>query len=261
MLLPIEHPHRLRSAEEAARFFKGLGAKRVSARGFHTAALGRIQAVVAALPARGETRVSFEGGVLTPRAMLALESLIQTKFQYLDVTTTDANLRVWPWLRSWVHVDRPRNAAEAVLGKRLGAGKNELGEITLTVDDAGPGYPLFLEAESIEPAFDFFRRITSTTVKQGFIIEARPDPRGALLQFLSALGTKVNASLELELPVAQALAAAFPGERLDWQADGVDVDFPEGRIHGFLVTPKVEEGDKERWITRVEKALRRSKLL
>jgi hypothetical protein len=39
------------------------------------------------------------------------------------------------------------------------------------------------------------------------------------------------------------------------------VDFPEGRIHGFLKTPNVDERHRRKWQARIDKALRKAKLI
>ena len=44
------------------------------------------------------------------------------------------------------------------------------------------------------------------------------------------------------------------GEPIDWQADGMLVDFPEGLVHGYLVTPNAGERERAAWQVRVEKA-------
>ena len=92
--------------------------------------------------------------------------------------------------------------------------------------------------------------------RDGRISDAKPQ----LLAFLQALGARVHAVLDLEVAAARDLTTKNIGEKLDWQAGGMLVDFPEGRIHGFLRSPNVGERHREKWQRRATKALKRAGL-
>lgn len=95
-------------------------------------------------------------------------------------------------------------------------------------------------------------------VDRGFITGVRAETKPQLSGFLDALAARVDAVLEIDVAVARMLTEQYAGAALDWQADGVLVDFPEGRIRGFLRTPKTTEGDAQKWRARVTRALRRA---
>lgn len=218
-LIPIEHPRRLASPAEAEAFFRGLGEKRVSARGFHTTDPARFARLVEAVETEHDHTISFVGGALGSAARDSLSSLATSAFSYLDVRTTNASLRIWPGLRAWVH-------------------------------------PLELETKEPEPALRAFFEITSDEMNRGFVMGGVAGPtKPALERFLRDLRATVDAVLDIEVGSARTLTEAYAGERLDWQAGGVLVDFPEGRIHGFLLTPNVGEDHREKWLSRIAKAL------
>jgi hypothetical protein len=77
---------------------------------------------------------------------------------------------------------------------------------------------------------------------------------------LWALCPQVDAVLEIERCAARALTERFAGEPLDWQADGILVDFLDGRIHGFLYSSDVSERARRRWQAQIDAALRRAGL-
>lgn len=263
-LIPIEHPHRLASPREAAAFFGCLGllgvlgARRVSVRGLHTSEPARIARVVEAVETKREHTVSFVGGTLNGAAHDALDELLATRFEYFDLRTTDADLRVWPWLRSWVHSSRDRAAASRALGVELHEGDNTTPDARIQVHAEGAAYPVHVETTSIPPAARIFRALSGERVARGFVTGITKKTKPPLLRFLTALGTRVDAVLELDLAAARSLTELYAGEQLDWQADGVLVDFPEGRVHGFLKTPNTGDCDRERWLDRVTTALRRA---
>jgi hypothetical protein len=225
-LIPIEHERRLTSAHEAAALFGGLHQRRISARGFHTLDPARFERLVTALVPEREHTISFEGGQLGAATLRALDALARSPFQYFDLRATNADLRIWPGLRTWVHTPERQ-----------------------------------VETQDISSALALFCSLTAERAERGFIQGVRAETKPLLVNFLTALGGRVNAVLELDLLAARSLTELYAGERLDWQADGVLVDFPEGRIHGFLTTPKVSGRDREKWLARIEKALGRAGLL
>src|SRR5437868_1826105 len=120
-LIPLEHEERLSSPAQAEAFFRALRERHVSARGFHTRDAAKIERIVDAVEPRREHTISFEDGTL---AREPLEALAVTKYQYLDVEASNANLRMWPWLRSWIHARDGADAIAATLGIPLAPGEN-----------------------------------------------------------------------------------------------------------------------------------------
>ncbi|MDB4938484.1 MAG: hypothetical protein JWP87_5456 [Labilithrix sp.] len=232
-LIPIEHPRRLRSAAEGEAWFRGLGQDRVSVSGLQTSNPERIARVVAAVEPKHDHTVSFLGGTLGTAAHDLLDTLALSSFQYLDVRTVDADLRIWPALRSWVHVytERPEGAARPE-----------------TVD------------LPIPVALAIFRAKSGERLDRGFVNGLHEETKPLLVRFLVELATKVDAVLDVELATARALTELYAGEKLDWQADGFLLDFPEGRIHGYLPTPRITESDRAKWQARATKGLVRAGL-
>jgi len=223
-LIPIEHPRRLASPAEAEAFYRGLGEERVSARGFHTTAPDRFARLVAAIETKHDHTISFVGGVLGSAARDSLAALATSELSYLDVRTTNASLRIWPGLRAWVH-------------------------------------PLELETKEPEPALKAFFEITNEEMNRGFVMGGVVSKTKPVLErFLRDLHATIDAVLDVDVSSARSLTEAYVNEKLDWQAAGVLVDFPEGRIHGFLVTPNVDETYREKWLARIAKALSRASL-
>jgi hypothetical protein len=222
-LIPIEHPRRLGSPAEAEGFFRALGEKRVSARGFQTTDAARFTRLVEAIETKHDHTISFLGGTLGSAARDSLAALAMSQFEYLDVRTTNASLRVWPALRSWVH----------------------------------PGN---IETEKPQPAIEAFLAVTEERHDRGFIMNGVVDQtKPALARFLVDLKAQVDAVLLVDIASARSLTEAYVGEKLDWQAAGVLVDFPDGRIHGFLKTPNVGEEHRAKWLRTIEKALSKMK--
>lgn len=231
-LIPLEHPHRLASPAEAEAWFRALGILGqpvVSCRGFHTKDPERISRILEALEPKREHTVSFETGTLTPAAWRALEALTSLKFGYLDLQAAEAQLRVWPERQYWAYA---------------------AGSTDKSIEFAG-----------MTEALSRFRELGPTRVVQGFINGITPPCCAPLKEFLMVTGVTVHAVLELNVSTARALTELYTGEKLDWQADMLLVDFPEGRIHGFLKTPDTGPEFRAKWLERVEKALRRAGLI
>jgi hypothetical protein len=232
-LIPIEHAHRLASPAEAEAFFRGLRQRRVSVRGFHTTDPQRIEALVAAADPKREHTISLRGGTLGDAARAALAELCGSAFWYLDLRTTSASLRVWPKLHTWVD--------------RL----------------SGHTSTDWFETKSINEALDRFNGICGqeTEIVQGHITGLTEQTRAPLLGFLRASLTEIHVVLDVRVQTARLLTEQFPGQKLDWQSEMIQVDLPAGRIHGCLKTPKVDERHRRKWQARVDKALRRAKLV
>lgn len=260
-LLPIHHEHRLASPADAAAWFRALGEQRVSARGFHTIDPARFERLVDAIEPSHEHTISFVGGTLGATARDALDALATRQFHYLDVRTVDASLRVWPELYSWVHSSRDLAAATAAVGAPLVVGVNLLGDVQVTLTSDSRGYPISVETKTRATALRVFHALSGERVNRGFINGVHGDTKPYLTRLLTVLATQVDAVLEVDVASARALTELYAGEPLDWQAGGLLVDFPEGRIHGFLTTPHTSQGDQEKWQSRVTKALRRASLL
>jgi hypothetical protein len=232
-LIPIEHAHRLASPTEAEAFFRGLGQRRVAVRGFHTTDPERIEALVAAVNPKRQHTISFRGGTLGDAARAALAALCGSEFGYLDLRTSPASLRVWPGRHTWVD--------------RL----------------SGHTSTDWLETRSITEALDRFNGICGqeTEIVQGHITGITEQARAPLLGFLGASLTEVHVVLDVSVQTARLLTEQFPGQKLDWGSEMIQVDFPDGWIHGYLKTPKVDEQHRRRWQARIDKALRRARLV
>ena len=258
-LFAIAHDQRLASPSEGARFFRALGEKRVSARGFHTEDPARIEALVAAVDTRGDHTVSFEGGVLDAATFAAVSALALSRLQYLDVASRRANLRVWPALYSWVHAD-DRAVAERLLGRSLGEGRHEFEHGEIVVPAEGKGYPVTVETTSIPAALRWFAALAGDQLRQGFVSGLTAEAKPHLAALLRGSRTRAHAVLEVEVEVAEGLTELYAGEKLDWQASGVLLDFPEGRIHGFLRTPDTGPKVAAKWQAPITKALQKAGL-
>lgn len=233
-LIPIEHEHRLTSAAQAAALFRALRDRRPLLRGLQTTAPKRFELLVGALHAGWEHSIAFEHGNLGHDALAALEELAVQPFEYLDVRTTSACLRVWPDLRTWVYPLGPNGHAGELVETRTAAGA----------------------------ALEMFRELAGPLLVRGHISNIRDQTRVPLLRFLSCAAPTVSAThLVCDLANAQALTEAYPGERVEWQADILGVSFPEGRIGGYLKTPKIDERHRARWLRKVSRALRRAGLI
>jgi len=260
-LFPIEHEHRLSSPAEAAAFFGALRERRVTASGFATTDPSRMEALVAALDPDLENTVRFEGGELSPAAREALQALALSAFGYLDVRTAAANLRVWPELHSWVHAGCELEAWGRGVASPLKPGANVVGEDPVEMQRAGGGYAWTAVTPSIATALRLFHAVAGTPMTLGHVTGTRGTAKPALARFLGASAARVSANLELDLVAARQLTDLYPGEPVEWQAYGLLVELPAGRIHGFLRTPDIGERHRRKWHKRVSKALRRAGLV
>jgi len=234
-LIPIEHPYRLKSAVEAEAFFRALhffGSRAsIGVRGHRTTDPERIERLVKAIEPKRDHTISFERGVLDWNAFTALS---KQDFEYLDLSTTKAAYRSWPrYPRTWVHPN---------------SGNEETTEF-----DPANGH--------IRAALEEFRRLTDDVLEKGFIRGVTEEAKPALVRFLVACEAAVHAVLHIDLGSARALSRLFDGETFDWGLNLIQVDFPEGRIHGFLITPKAGDEYQAKWQKRITRALEKAKLL
>ncbi len=222
-LIPIEHARALRSPEEAVALFKALGEKTVSLRGFYTTDATKISRVIQAVATKFDHTVSFEGGViaLAPLRELALSRA----YDYLDVRTSLANLRIWPELHSWVTSNEPT-----------------------------------FETTSIAAALERFEMIAGKPHQRGFVMRMRDVAKPLVTELVIALGATMHALIEVDLATARDLTTLDAGERLEWAADGISVRFPSGAIAGFLKTPKAEPKHRAKWHAVIDKAIKKAKL-
>ena len=267
-LIPIESPRRLPSAAAAAAWLRAAGRvwspRTVSVRGFHTRDPARIERLVLAIEPPREHTISFQHGTLSAPARAALDGLARARFQYLDLDTADASLRLWPARHTWVHADATAAgvaAAAAILGVPLAPGKNALEAAHVTLAPGERGTRVEVETSSIPTALALFGALTDDgAVGRGFVTGVHADTRTPLLRFLSALGAQVDAVLEIGIDAARALTELYAGEKLSWQVPGVFVDFPEGRIHGYLRMADNTPRNREKWLAAVEKAWKKAGL-
>jgi len=256
-LIPIEYPQRLRSPAEAEAFYRKLGDRRVGVRGFRTNDPRRIDRLVSAIDPEHDSTISFETGLLDHRGWARLEALAAAPSEYLDVHAGGANLRMWP-TQVKVYARLPFDGVEGVsmaFGAPLRAGENRHGDTTIVIDPV-VGYPLAVALATTDRAvaMRMFRALGDVKLSRGSVMRASEPAKHALAPFLHGLGATVHVSLDLQLELARELATVCPDLRHDWQASMVHVDFPGGRIHGFLKAPEVSERDREQWLARVRKA-------
>jgi hypothetical protein len=141
-------------------------------------------------------------------------------------------------------------------GAPLRAGANQCGDATIVIDPV-IGYPLAVAVTTPDRAvaMRMFRALGDAQLSRGYVMRASEPAKHALAPFLHDLGATVHVSLDVQLELARELATVCPDLRHDWQASRVLVDFPDGRIHGFLKTPDAGERDREVWLARVRKAV------
>ena len=257
-LIPIEFPQRLQSPAEAEAFYRRLGDRRVGVRGFRTNDPRRIDRLVSAIEPGHDSTINFETGLLDQRGWARLEALAAAQAEYLDIHAGGANLRMWPAqakVYARLPVDGIAGVSEA-FGAPLRAGENRHGETTIMIDPVA-GYPLAvaLTTPDRDVALRMFRALGDARLSRGHVMRASEPAKHALGPFLHGLGATVHVALDVQLELARELATVCPDLAHDWQASLVLVDFPAGRIHGFLKTPNVSERDREQWLARVRTAV------
>lgn len=224
-LIPLTHARTLSTPGDAAALFRALGEKRVVLRGLHTTDPTRIARVIDAIEVARDHTVSFEGGTMAP-AFEALRALaLSGAYDYLDVRTRLANLRLWPQRQCWVTSDGPT-----------------------------------FETTSIAAAVERFEATAGEPHQRGFVMQLRDAARPLAIRFAVALGATFHAVIEVELATAVALTELYAGESLEWAAYGISVRFPAGEIGGFLKTPKVEDKHRAKWHAQIDKALRKARI-
>lgn len=257
-LIPIEYPERLRSPAEAEAFYRRLGDLRVGVRGFRTSDPRRIERLVSAIEPGHDSTVHFEAGLLDSRGWARLEALAAAPADYVDIHAGGANLRLWP-AQAKVYARLPFDGIEGVslaFGAPLRAGENRVGEATIVIDPV-IGYPLAVALATADRALALrmFRALGDAQLSRGHVMRASEPAKQALAPLLRHLGATVHVTLDVQLELARELATVCPDLRHDWQASMVLVDFPDGRIHGFLKTPDATDRDRERWLARVRNAV------
>lgn len=257
-LIPIEFPRRLASPAEAEALYRRLGDTRVGVRGFRTKDPARIERLVGAIEPGFDSTVNFEAGLLDPRGWARLEELVAAPADYVDIHAGGANLRLWP-AQSKVYARLPFDGIEGVsvaFGAPLRAGENRHGDTTIMIDPV-VGYPLAVALATPDRALALrmFRALGDAQLSRGYVTRASAPAKQALAPFLFGLGATVHVALDVQLELARELATVCPDLKHDWQASMVLVDFPIGRIHGFLKTPNATERDREQWLARVRKAV------
>jgi hypothetical protein len=218
MLVPIEYPERLKSPAEAAAFYRALGERSVALTGGHTRDLARVGRYVDAIVPNWSHTISFQSGTLDFGRLEALA--LATGFHYFDLATTEAVLRIWPALYAWVYPNRQGVTTE--------------------------------KFENIAGAVARFREMTGRELRRGFINGVQEPTKPLLLDFLRHAHAEVDVTLTVEPERGAELTE--PEVEFEWQAAELIVDFPGGRVNGFLVTPNVGEEFHDAWQRRVADA-------
>ncbi len=225
-LFPLTHGERLTDPARVAAFYRALGERRVSLRGCHTTDPVEIALLVAALDPAHDHTLSFAAGTL---ASSELETLARTEgYGYLDLRTTTMALRVWPGVQTWAHTPRASGPAQSL---------------------------------SLDEGLERFLAVTppGIGIVRGFIHGVVAPTKSPLLAFLTKSRVRVDVVLDLDLDSAAELSRRIRRREHDWQAGGVLVDSPSGKIHGFSKSPNTDSKAREQWCARVEDALREAR--
>lgn len=243
-LIPVKHPVRLKSAAEAEAFFRALHVfttPRIAVRGLHTTDVKRIVRILAALDPRRTHDLNFEGGVLGTSARAALTRLANIrKYEFLSLVTHVADLSIWPTLYTRIRSEKlfPRTFPDAEV-KATPVGQD-------------------LETKSIPTALYCFFDVADERVKHGCINELEEAAKGPLLDFLRELGTTVFGVFVVDISSARELTELYDGERLDWTADRITVQFPEGTIESYMTSPNTTDDHRAKILKRIDKVLARA---
>lgn len=256
----LQHARRLASPDEAARLFAALGEKRVSLNGLRTRDAAQIARCVSALDSRYPRKISFEGGTLTAPARQALQGLALAAYEYLDLRTQNAELRCWPTLYSWVHAQADRDALARILGVPIPDAPITLGEVRHTWFGDGRTYPSYIETKTPGAAWKIFDALSLDPIVRGFVSESKPAAGPSLQRFLIASGAEISVDLELSVDAAASLTAHAEGADCRWQANGVMIHLPDGRIEGGLTSSNYTEQNQAKWHARIDQGLRKAGL-
>jgi len=268
VLIQITHPHRLRSAAEAAVLLETLGARSVHAHGFETSDRSRIARVVAAAAPGGDTTISWRDGSFVDAWPQLTAFTLGGAYRSLHISTAGGLLSVWTGQRCRFHAAVPASGLapfEEVVCTSITKQPTTLlhdgrsvGEVKLIVYRGEPD-EIELETPWVELAFAMFSRIPDFTNRSSFVTSPTDAGKPALTELLMSTGSHIDATLELAPPAACELTELFDGESLNWQTRGVTIEFPQLEIQG-CVTPNNRDADRQAWIHQIDQALRKAGL-
>lgn len=269
VLIEIKHPHRLRSAAEAMALIEALGARSVRAHGFETSDRSRIARVVAAATSDADTYVSWYDGSLADAWPQLAAFTLGGEYRSLHVTTAGGSLSVWTGERCRFHAVVPSSGLapfEEVVCTSITRQPTTLfyqgrsvGDVQLIVHRGEPD-EIELETPWVQLALAMFSRLPDPTLRSSFVTGPTDAGKPALTELLTRTGSRVDATLILTPRAACALTELFAGAALDWQADGVTIEFPQRRIRGHLTSPDHDADDRRAWRERIDRALRKAGL-
>lgn len=268
MLIEIGHPHRLRSVAEAARLVEALGVRRVRAHGFETTDRSQIGWVIDAATPDDDTSLSWSGGSLAAAWPPLAAFTLSRAYRSLHVTSAEGSLSVWTGNSCRFHAAVPTGGLapfEEVVCTPIVKQPTTLfhegrrvGEVKLIVYRGEPD-EIELETTWVELALAMFSRLPDPALRSSFVTGPTAVGKPALTELLSATGSRFSAVLMLSARDACALTEQFAGATVDWQAEGVTIQFPRGTIQGH-VTPPDDKRDRKQWRERVDQALRKAGL-
>ena len=124
----------------------------------------------------------------------------------------------------------------------------------------GRTYPSDTETKTPEAAWKIVDALSIDPIERGFISESKPDASPSLQRFLIESGTETSVDLELSVDAARDLTAHADGADCRWQAGGVLIHLPDGRIEGGLTTSNHTEQNRAKWHARIDNGLRKAGL-
>ena len=259
-LYRLRYPRQLASPREAALLFHALGEARVKVYGLCTRDPEKIANQIAAVDPRCPRTLSFEGGRLVPEARAALSQLAVAGYDYLDVVSQQANLRCWPALYSWVHAKGDRATLAAALELPRIESSFSATDLKGRFHDDGRLYPIDVETKHPQPAWRLFDALAGDSLHRGFIVGAQAAALPPLQRFLTACGGEVQVDLEVGVQPAQTLCEHLIRVTCNWQAGGVQVNFPDGTVEGTLTSSTNSPANRQKWQDRIEQAFKKAGL-
>ena len=257
--VPVEHPIRLRSPIQAEALYRNLAEERVGLRGFRTNDGAVVERCVAAIDPACDTTVYFEDGALDGDGWTRLAAIADARPGYVETYAGGAQLRAWPD-HAKVYARLLPGGVDAVadaLGVAVKAGLNQIGDGGTIAIDPVVGYPLAVAITTPDRAFALraLRALGDTAVPRGLVKRAKEPTKQVLAPFVCGMRATVHVLLDVRIELACELAQAWPELRHDWQSSTVAVEFPTGRIHGYVRSPRKDPDERARWLAKIDAAL------
>lgn len=245
MLVEVTHRAPLRSAAEAETLMLALRIGFVSVNYLRPLTPEAVDEVLRSFEPKKESSVSFEKGSLKDAepSLRALACAVggPEPFKYLDVRTRRASLRIWPALDSSSGLDRsPPQKDESPVASAPFRVENSKAGTTLCPGSA---------AEAVEEFLSLNARRISGCFINGITSEGRELSRA----FLCAAGAPLSVRAELRMNVARSLTERC-GADAEWQANGLRICFPSGKMSGFFTGTNTTPEAIAQWHERIDQA-------